>query len=94
MTVTVARDTIVCPRCGSQRIVTTRQRRRSLADGGIPCSNCRGIGQTRGFTDNDLRFWLRRFDCPCPTDVPVRTFIAAGGAPAELVELAKAVYPT
>lgn len=94
MTVTVARDTIVCPKCGSQRVVTLRQRRRSLSEGGILCAICRGIGTTRSFSDEDLRFWLRRYDAPCPRDVPVRQYIAAGGAPPELVELARDAFPT
>lgn len=94
MSVTVARDTIACPKCGSQRIVTHRQRRRSLSEGGILCSTCRGIGSTRRFTDDDLRFWLRRYNCPCPTGTPVRQFIAAGGCPPELIELARDVFPS
>jgi DNA-directed RNA polymerase subunit RPC12/RpoP len=93
MTITIARDTIVCPKCGSQRIVTHRQRRRSLSEGGILCSICRGIGTTRRFSDEDLRFWLRRYGTPCPRGVPVRQFIAAGGCPNELVELARDAFP-
>lgn len=92
MSITVARDTIVCPRCGSQRVVTTRQRRRSISEGGIPCSNCRGVGQTRSYSENDLRFWLRRFGTAVPSGTPVRDFIVAGGAPAELIEMAKQIY--
>lgn len=94
MSVTVARDTIVCPKCGTQRVVTLRQRRRSTSEGGILCSTCRGIGSTRRFSDDDLRFWLRRYGCPCPPETPVRQFIAAGGCPPELVELARDAFPT
>lgn len=94
MTVTVARDTIVCPKCGSQRIVTFRQRRRATSEGGILCTTCRGIGPTRSYTEDHLRFWLDRYGTPCPADMPVRTFIAAGGAPEALVKLAHDIFPT
>lgn len=94
MAVTIARDAIRCPRCGTQRVVTQRQRRRAqTTTGGILCSVCRGVGETRAFTDADIVWWLRRFDCDPPKHVPVRTFIAAGGTPAELVEFAHSVFP-
>jgi hypothetical protein len=93
MTVTVMRDTITCPGCGSQRVVTLRQRRRSTQMGGIPCTNCRGGKNTRSCSESDLRYWLRRYGVTCPTDTPVRQFIAAGGAPHELVQLAQECYP-
>lgn len=94
MAVTVMRDTIVCPGCGSQRVVTHRQRRRAHArDGGILCSICRGFGVTRAYDEADLRFWLRRYGTPCPPGTPVRQFLAAGGAPQELIDLAQQVFP-
>jgi hypothetical protein len=93
MTVTVMRDTIVCHGCGGQRVVTHRQRRRSIQVGGILCNTCRGVSQTRKHSESDLRFWLRQYGVTCPTDTPVREFIAAGGAPHELVQLAQEVYP-
>jgi hypothetical protein len=94
VTVTVARNTITCPKCGSQRIVSHRQSRRATSPQGSGlCSNCRGIGTTRRFKDEHLHFWLNRYDTTCPPDMPVRTFIAAGGAPAELVELARDAFP-
>lgn len=93
MTVTVMRDTIVCHGCGGQRVVTHRQRRRSLQVGGILCKSCRGISATRKTSDRDLRFWLQRFGVNCPADTPARDFIAAGGAPHDLVQLAQEVYP-
>lgn len=93
MAVTVARDTIVCPGCGSQRRVSDRQARMSRTRGGIPCTNCRGISPTRKATESDFRFWLRHFGVDAPRGTPVREFIAAGGAPHELVQLAQEVYP-
>ena len=93
MTVTVMRDTICCPKCGSERLVTHRQARRSNSLGGILCTTCRGIGPSRRHNDDDLHFWLNRYGTTCPTDMPVSTFIAAGGAPPELVQLAQAVFP-
>jgi len=92
--ITVARDTIVCPGCGGKRVVTRRQVRRvrqGVHDG--RCVGCRGIfSPTQRFSDNDLHFWLKAFDAPCPADVPVRQFIVAGGAPPELVELARSIF--
>jgi hypothetical protein len=94
MAVTVMRDTIACPRCGNRRVVTQRQRRRASAtQGGILCTTCRGIGETRAFSDSDIAWWLRRFGANPPAGLPVRAFVASGGAPAELVELAHDVYP-
>lgn len=94
MAVTLARDTIACPRCGTQRVVTQRQRRRHNAStNGILCSICRGIGETRAFSDNDLAFWLRRYGVKPPADVPVRQFIAEGGCPADLVAFAHDIFP-
>lgn len=94
MAVTVARDTIVCPTCGSQRVVTIRQARRArtLANG-IPCTVCRGIGPTRPVRDEDYRWWLRRYGVKCPADVSPREFIVASGVPPELAELALDVFP-
>jgi hypothetical protein len=93
MTVTVARDTIVCPKCGNQRIVSMRQRRRTVVEGGGLCTTCRGVGQTRPFQDDDLRFWLRRYGAEVPAGEDVSRFIAAGGCPPELAELAHDAFP-
>lgn len=94
MAISVARDVIVCPRCGGERIVTQRQSRRAQAQGGgILCSVCRGGGTTRAFSERDLRFWLNHFGAPVPRGVPARKFIAAGGAPPELVDLAHTLFP-
>ena len=93
MTVTVARDTIVCRSCGSRRVVDPRTARRSRQVGGIPCGTCRGVGKTRVVKDEHLRFWLRRFGADPPKGVPVREFITAGGAPPELTELARQCNP-
>lgn len=96
MTVTVMRqskNTIACPGCGKQRVVTIRQSRRSTQVGGILCVTCRGGQTTRTSSDADLRFWLDRFGAECPKDVPVRQFLAAGGAPHDLVQLAQECYP-
>jgi hypothetical protein len=93
MAVTVAREVITCRSCGSQRTVTDRTRRRSEQHGGIPCVTCRGGSVTKRCSDGDLRFWLRRFGAAPPRGTPVREFITAGGAPPELVELARECYP-
>lgn len=93
MAVTVAREVITCNQCGSRRSVTDRSRRRSEQQGGIPCSVCRGEGATKRVSDGDLRFWLRRFGASPPRGTPIRQFIAAGGAPAALVELARETFP-
>ncbi len=44
-------------------------------------------------SDGDLRFWLREFGVNLPRGAPVREFIVAGGAPPELVELARQCHP-
>lgn len=93
MAVTVAREVITCHQCGGHRTVTDRSRRRSEQAGGIACASCRGVGATRRCSDGDLRFWLRRFGAAPPRGMPVREFLAAGGAPAELVELARETFP-
>lgn len=93
MAVTVAREVISCSQCGHRRVVTDRSRRRSEQKGGIPCASCRGLSPTKNVTDGDLRFWLRRFGAAPPRGTPVRQFIVAGGAPAELVELAREAFP-
>jgi hypothetical protein len=91
MAVSVARDTIACPKCGSRRVVSNRQVRFARQKGGIPCASCRGA--VRPVKDEDLRFWLRRFGVNAPRGVPVRDFITAGGAPRELVVLAQETFP-
>lgn len=95
MAVTVAREqnVIVCPSCGGRRVVDPRTRRRSRAAGGIPCVSCRGHSPTRTFSDADLRWWIRRFGGEVPKGTPVRQFLAAGGAPPELRELARQCHP-
>ena len=93
MTVTAMRDTIACPTCGSVRVVSARQRRRSAAKGHIPCAGCRGQTQTRSFREGDLGFWLRAYDSVPPKGMSARDFITAGGAPAELVQLARSAFP-
>jgi hypothetical protein len=93
LAVTVARDTIVCPTCSGQRIVTSRQARESRQRGGIPCSSCRGLGKTIKTRDEDFDFWLNRFGVQAPTGVTAREFITAGGAPRDLVQLARECYP-
>jgi DNA-directed RNA polymerase subunit RPC12/RpoP len=93
MAVTVAREVIACGTCGHRRVVTDRSRRRSEQKGGIPCANCRGVGATKRVSDGDLRFWLRRFGASPPRGTPIRQFITAGGAPPELVELAREAFP-
>jgi hypothetical protein len=93
MTVTVMRDTIVCPGCGGRRVVSARQLRTSRLRGGILCTSCRGGSSTRTCKDGDLRFWLGTYGVEVPLGVPVREFIAAGGAPRDLVELARECYP-
>lgn len=94
MAVTVARDTIVCPLCGSRRVVTLRQRRRAFSrDEGIPCATCRGVADTKPFSEGDLSFWLLRFGVRVPDGTDARSFVLAGGAPPELVELAKQAFP-
>lgn len=93
MSVTVARDTIVCPRCQSQRIVSLRQRRRAVSEGLGLCSTCRGVRDTRPFKDEHLSYWLDRYNAPCPQGQTPSEFIAAGGCPPELKELAMDCYP-
>lgn len=94
MAVTVMRDTIVCPHCKNPRVVTARQRRRAAStEGGILCSVCRGIGETRAFNDGDVAWWLRRFGVSPPRTMTASAFVASGGAPADLVELAHDVFP-
>lgn len=93
MAVTVARDTIICPGCGGRRIVSDRQVRFARSRGGIPCANCRGVSAGSKVSDSDFRFWLRRFGVNAPRDMPVREFIAAGGAPPDLIELAQQCNP-
>ncbi len=93
MAVTVARETITCHGCGSHRVVSDRSRRRSEQQGGILCGECRGVGLTRRVADSDLRWWLRVYGVNPARGTPIRQFIAAGGAPQELVELAREVYP-
>lgn len=88
-----APQTIRCPGCGQHRVVTHRQHRRARAEGGILCSACRGSAPTRQFKDADLRYWLTAYGATPAARQPVRQFIAAGGAPAELVELARAIFP-
>ena len=93
MAVTVAREVIVCRGCGKQRSVTDRTRRRSEQHGGIPCATCRGVSVTRRVSDGDLRFWLNRFGTEVPKGTNVREFITAGGAPPDLVMLARQCHP-
>ncbi len=94
MAVSVARDTIVCPGCGGRRVVSLRQVRSARQQGGIPCASCRGRSSVVSAPDSAFRFWLDRFGVTAPKDVPVREFITAGGAPADLVELARQCYPS
>lgn len=94
MPISVANDTCVCPSCGKQRIVTVRQARRAHQQGGIPCQTCRGLNPSRyKVKDTDLRYWLNRYGTRVPHNTPVRDFIAAGGAPHDLVNLAQTIFP-
>lgn len=88
-----AHDTITCPTCGAKRQVTHRQRRRANAEGGILCAACRGGQAARKCKDSDLRFWLEAYGAPLAPRTPVRSVITAGGAPPDLVELARAIFP-
>jgi hypothetical protein len=80
-----------CPACGATRVVTHRQARRVRAGehNGV-CADCRG--HRKPARDEDLRFWLHSFGTNVPNGTPVRQFITAGGAPSELVELARAIF--
>lgn len=82
-----------CPRCGSTRVLSPRHARRVRAGvhNGL-CSACRGV--RREVSEPNLRFWLDAYQAPCPAKTPVRQFIAAGGAPDELVTLARTIWPT
>lgn len=97
MAVTVARpgarDVIVCPGCGSRRVVTDRSVRRAAQMGGSPCATCRGQSPVRQSRDSDLRFWLQAFGARVPKGMSPREFITAGGAPRELVDLAHQCNP-
>ena len=94
MTVTVARNVISCKSCGSNRVVTDRHARRARQQGGISCVRCRGGGSLRHqATEEAFRFWLRSYGVQVPKGESARAYIAAGGAPPELVELARSVYP-
>lgn len=87
-------STIQCPRCGEHRVVTHRQSRRARSEGGILCTACRGGSEVRQHADSDLRYWLHAYGAKPAPKTPVRQFIAAGGAPPELVELAQAIFHT
>jgi hypothetical protein len=95
MTVTVMREQsrICCPGCHSSRVVSPTWSRRSAKAGGTLCTSCRGRQSVRKHRESDLRFWLSAFGVVVPARTPVRQFLAAGGAPPELVELAKQVWP-
>ncbi len=95
MTVTVMREQsrITCPRCTTERVVSPTWSRRSAKQGGTLCASCRGRGKVRQHRESDLRFWLNAFGVSVPARTPVRQFLAAGGAPPELVELARQVWP-
>lgn len=82
-----------CPRCKRTRIVTPRQARRVRAGehNGV-CIGCRGVSRTR-VRDTDFRFWLTEYGAYPPQGMSSRQFIVAGGAPAELVELARTIWP-
>ncbi len=89
-----APTTIQCPGCGNHRTVTPRQHRRAKTSGGILCTICRGGTETRQHTDTDLRYWLTAYGANPPARKSVRQFIAAGGTPPELKELAQSIFPT
>lgn len=96
MTVTVCHDTIACPACGQHRHVTGRQRRRAASQGGIACATCRGHSPLAVKTDSldrHLRYWLRTYGTPVPAGQTPAQFIAAGGAPHDLVRLATDIFP-
>lgn len=80
-----------CPGCGATRVVTPRQARRVRAGehNGV-CRDCRGHRPV--VRDDDLRFWLDHFGSPPPPGMSARDTIVAGGAPAELVELAVIIF--
>lgn len=90
---TQAHDSIRCPGCGATRLVTHRQRRRATAEGGILCTTCRGGQTARNHKDSDLRYWLEAFGAAPAPRTPAREIVTAGGAPPELVELARAIFP-
>jgi hypothetical protein len=56
------------------------------------CADCRG--HRRSASDADLGFWLSSFGAQVPAETPPRQFIAAGGTPAELVDLCRTIWPT
>ena len=88
-----AHDTITCPGCGGKRQVTHRQRRRANSEGGILCATCRGGSAVRRCSDADIRYWLEAYGSAPAPRTPVRQHIAAGGAPPELVALARSIFP-
>jgi hypothetical protein len=88
-----ALPTIRCPHCGSHRVVTHRQERRARLEGATACATCRSGSNVRSVRERDLRFWFDAYGSPQPPQ-PIRQAIAAGGAPPELVELARSIFPT
>jgi hypothetical protein len=94
MSVTEARAAVTCPTCNTQRVVTDRHARRARTIGGIPCQTCRGRTPLRAqATEQGLRFWLKAYGTNVPQGHTAASFIAAGGAPPELVDLARTLYP-
>lgn len=91
MSVAVAQDTVRCPNCGRRRIVSARQARRAR-NGEILglCARCRGRGHAK---DRDLRYWIHVYGGEIPSGVSPRELIASGGAPPDLVELARSIFP-
>jgi hypothetical protein len=83
-----------CPSCNTVRVVTQRQARRVRAgehDG--RCRECRGIQHNTRHLERNLRFWLATYNTQVPHGTKPSDFIRAGGAPAELVDLAQTIFP-
>ena len=84
-----------CPGCGLTRRVSSRHARNwrngAVSTGGL-CSTCRGHTPMQKYGDSHLRFWLQVYGVKTPRG-GARNVIASGGAPPELIELARQVWP-
>jgi hypothetical protein len=85
---------VKCPRCGDRRTVITRQARRVRAceSDGL-CSTCRRGSKPDSRLDLNLRYWLGAYGARPPAGTCPREFIASGGAPMDLVQLAASIFP-
>ncbi len=64
---------------------------RASAEGGR-CHGCRGLPGPARNLDADLRFWLVAYGARVPAGTTAAEFIAAGGAPPDLVSLGRTIW--